>query len=391
MNNYRGPRPLPSLPIRRSVDPSQAKSGDDLSHCILDGVDFSYRSLDRVSFANASLRRAIFTSARLRFADFSNAMLDDAVFNDANISHATFERASCVRATFERANAEQASFYQTRLEAAVLEGADFLDSYMVGTYLTGAVLKGARLWGAIFSPWDVGNADFSGAMFGGTHFGYSFAPNGDFTLMYGAVGLDQTEHHGPSDVSMLALFNARNVDERFLRSIGVPDGLLSLRRSVQSGATSMTLYSCFLSHSTSDHNFCSRLYSDLRRVDIHCWYAPEDLKIGEKFRARIEDSINRHDKVLLVLSEHSINSPWVESEVEAALEKERLTGATVLFPLRLDNAVMKTAQAWAAEIRRTRHIGDFSDWQDEQSYRRALDRLYRDLSPPRNAASPDTS
>jgi hypothetical protein len=36
----------------------------------------------------------------------------------------------------------------------------------------------------------------------------------------------------------------------------------------------------------------------------------------------------------------------------------------VLFPIRLDNGVMETDEAWAADIRRTRHIGDFSEWKN---------------------------
>ena len=40
---------------------------------------------------------------------------------------------------------------------------------------------------------------------------------------------------------------------------------------------------------------------------------------------------------------------------------------------------METNQAWAADIRRTRHIGDFTDRKDHDSYKKAFDRLLRDL------------
>ena len=83
--------------------------------------------------------------------------------------------------------------------------------------------------------------------------------------------------------------------------------------------------------------------------------------------------------LLLLLSEHSIASTWVENEVEAALEKEDRQQREVLFPARLDDAVMQTPQAWAATLRRTRHIGDFSRWTDPQAYLSAFDRLLRDL------------
>jgi hypothetical protein len=39
---------------------------------------------------------------------------------------------------------------------------------------------------------------------------------------------------------------------------------------------------------------------------------------------------------------------------------------------------METDVAWAASLRRTRHIGDFRKWKS-QGYREAFDRLMRDL------------
>jgi len=79
--------------------------------------------------------------------------------------------------------------------------------------------------------------------------------------------------------------------------------------------------------------------------------------------------------------EYSVNSAWVEKEVETAFEKERVQdNKPVLFPIRLDDAVVQTNQAWAAEIRRTRHIGDFTQWKEHDEYQQAFQRLLRDLN-----------
>jgi hypothetical protein len=81
------------------------------------------------------------------------------------------------------------------------------------------------------------------------------------------------------------------------------------------------------------------------------------------------------------LSENSVGSPWARKEVETAFgkeikfETEQKHRRTVLFPIRLDDAVMKTEEAWAADIRRTRHIGDFREWKDHDKYKEALGRL----------------
>jgi hypothetical protein len=86
-----------------------------------------------------------------------------------------------------------------------------------------------------------------------------------------------------------------------------------------------------------------------------------------------------YDKLLLVLSQHSVASQWVEQEVETALEKERKEGRTVLFPIRLDEAVSEVEGGWPTLIRITRHIGDFTRWERFDDYRKALARLLHDL------------
>jgi hypothetical protein len=64
---------------------------------------------------------------------------------------------------------------------------------------------------------------------------------------------------------------------------------------------------------------------------------------------------------------------------ETAFERERHENRIVLFPIRLDLAIMETTEAWAADIRRTRNIGDFTGWEDHGRYVKAFQRLLRDL------------
>jgi TIR domain len=83
----------------------------------------------------------------------------------------------------------------------------------------------------------------------------------------------------------------------------------------------------------------------------------------------------------LILSEHSIKSDWVENEVKKALEEERTRKQTVLFPIRLDDAVKDTQKAWVALLR-DRNIGNFLRWQDDDAYNQSIERVVRDLAIP---------
>jgi hypothetical protein len=148
----------------------------------------------------------------------------------------------------------------------------------------------------------------------------------------------------------------------------------------QHQTTSSDYHSCVLSYATEDQAFAEKLYADLQSKGASCWFAPHDLRTGDKLRTQIYEAIQKQDKLLLILSEYAVKSDWVEREVELAFERERQPPETlILFPIRLDDAVMQTNTAWAGDIRRIRFIGDFRKFQDDAEYQRALQRLLRDL------------
>ena len=163
----------------------------------------------------------------------------------------------------------------------------------------------------------------------------------------------------------------------FLKGCQLPDHLIDYLSKLL--APILSFYSCFISYSSKDQDFAERLYADLQNKGVRCWYAPQDMKIGDKIRSQIDDVIRIHDKLILILSEASINSEWVEDEVETAYENERRRKETVIYPIRLDNSIMESDTDWVSHIRRSRHIADFSNWKDDDVYQKAFERLMRDL------------
>jgi hypothetical protein len=171
-------------------------------------------------------------------------------------------------------------------------------------------------------------------------------------------------------------FKSSSLPTIFLRGIGLPDNFIDYLPSLLN--QTIQYYSCFISYSAKDDDFAQRIYADLQNSGVRCWFAPHDLPIGEKILDSIDAAIRLRDKILLVLSEHSIGSDWVEDEVTAGFEEERKRSQTVLFPIRLDDAVFATAEAWAAKLR-ARNIGDFRRWKEHDAYKQSLDRVLRDL------------
>jgi TIR domain/Pentapeptide repeats (8 copies) len=252
------------------------------------------------------------------------------------------------------ANLAKADLSGADLRGANLTRADLFLANLIRVNLEGADLTGARLWYTIFVGVDLSRVR----------------------------GLDTLEHRGPSEIGVGTIYKSGGkIPEAFLRSAGVPENFITYVCSLVAQPKALEFYSAFISYSSKDDEFARRLHADLQARGVRVWFAPEDLKIGDKFRTRIDEAIRIYDKVMLVLSANSINSAWVESEVEAAFEKERQQHRPVLLPIRLDNAVMEVSPqpAWVAEIYRTWHIGDFTKRGNPNDYQMAFQRLLHDL------------
>ena len=170
----------------------------------------------------------------------------------------------------------------------------------------------------------------------------------------------------------------------FLRGVGLPEWLIESYQGYL--GSPIQFYSCFISYATADDFFAKRLHADLQDNGVRCWFAPEDLKIGDELRPTIDDAVRLRDKLLVVLSETSISRPWVKREVEQALDEEQRRGKPILFPIRLDDAVLDATIGWATDVKR-RFIGDVSAWETPAAYQAAFERLLRDLKA--DAASED--
>ena len=288
-------------------------------------------------------------------------------------------RADLSRADLSSANLSGANLSGATLSGATLSGANLSSADLSGATLSGATLSGATLSGANLSSAYLSNINLSGVNLNGANFsrallGETIFVDADLSQV---KGLTDCRYSRPSILDHRTLSRSGQLPESFLRGVGLPDTFIDYIPSLFNQP--LQFYSCFISYSHKDEAFAERLHADLQDKGVRCWYAPEDLPIGDKIRVGIDQAIRKHDKLLLILSEHSVDSQWVESEVESALEKERESNKLVLFPVRIDDTVMQNRDGWPRVVRNTRNIGDFCNWKDYDAYQQVFERLVRDL------------
>jgi uncharacterized protein YjbI with pentapeptide repeats len=344
----------------------------DLSWATLRGVTLIGTNLFNANLYGADLSRAILIEANLATADLTAAKITRANLSEADLSRADLATADLSGATLIEANLFRANLY----------GADLPEADLSAAILTVTNLNATRLRGANLS-----HVEIDQTVFGNT----------DLTAVR---GLETCVHYGPSTLDHSTLARSGPLPLAFLRGCGLNDWEIEVAKLYDSRLTAgqvndilysiyplrtnplIQFYGCFFSYASQDLKFVDRLYEDLQNKGVRCWAAFKDMKTGDRIRDTIDQQVRLREKLLVILSSASIVSPWVEDEVEAALEEERTSPErrTVLVPIKIDNAVEHTNQAWARTIKRMRHIGDFTHWEDNDAYQEALARLLQDLN-----------
>ncbi len=298
----------------------------DLSGVDLSGANLNGATLGETSLINARLINTSLSMANLTRANFNGATLSGADLNSANLT-------------------------QTNLRGASLDNAILCGATLCGTYLSGTYLTNTRFWATVFLYVDLS----------------------------AVKELDTANHQGRSSVDINSVILPRDeaIRKHFLRGVGFTETQIEYLPSLLI-PRSIQYCSLFISYAHQDETVAKRLYTDLHKKDVPCWFAPHDLRPGTPLLRGIEEAIHVQDKFLLILSKHAVNSAWVEREVDAALHQEIKRGKDVLFPIRLDNAVLESRAGWARRLQH-RHIGDFTNWQEDRAYQEAFSTLLRHL------------
>jgi uncharacterized protein YjbI with pentapeptide repeats len=313
----------------------------DLYGADLHGADLRDAYLFDAILSGADLVHADLSDAKLTLVSLTAANLSDAVLSDADLGVA---------------NLSDASLWHANLSGANLTGANLFEANLSGAKLSGAKLTHARLQETIFADVDLANI----------------------------IGLDTCSHLGPSTIDDRTLQKSGPLPLKFLRGVGLPDMSIDYLPSLLNQAIQRN-YSCFISYSTKDQEFVDRLYADLQNTGVRCWLDKHDLRIGAKTWDAIDEAIKLRERLLLILSKNSIESDWVEDEVQKAFAEERNRKQLILFPVRIDDEVMDTSEPWARKLRDQRHIGDFLRWQEHAAYKQGFERVLRDLTKEQSA------
>lgn len=303
-----------------------------------------------------NLRKAELSGTDLSGVNFSGADLSAADLSKANLTGANLFRADLTQATLFLSNLSGADLTWANFRVARLTEADLSRANLTGTDLTEARLRGARFDGAIFSSTTIAA-----------------------TELCLAKGLEEIRHGGASYVDVNTILSQEKpLPDVFLRGIGLSDSFIAYMPSLS--PTPVQFYSCFISYDSRDEQLAERLHSDFGAAGIRCWKWNVELRIGERIWPSITEAIRSSDKLVVILSEASLNNRYVLNEIRAGLEKGEDTKSTVLFPIAIDDYWRRwknPLQPFLAQIQ----ILNLKEWdKDPAKYKAGISELIRALA-----------
>jgi hypothetical protein len=112
--------------------------------------------------------------------------------------------------------------------------------------------------------------------------------------------------------------------------------LRQLPSTVYTSTSSLTHARVFISYASSDREFAERLESSLSGLGLQCWRDEHHLTVG-RITKQLHRAILKNDVLIVILSQASLTSDWVQWEVASARTAEKLKGRDVICPVAIDS------------------------------------------------------
>ena len=102
----------------------------------------------------------------------------------------------------------------------------------------------------------------------------------------------------------------------------------------------MKVHRIFISHSSVDREFANLVAARLREADMEPWVDNENILVGDDILDSLGSGLRTMDLFVLIVSEASLSSSWVERELKFAVWEEVRRKQALVLPFIIDESMI---------------------------------------------------
>jgi hypothetical protein len=110
----------------------------------------------------------------------------------------------------------------------------------------------------------------------------------------------------------------------------------AVEAKIERHATPSNARVAFISHSSKDNPFVRQLAADLVASGIQVWIDEQRIRVGDSIPERVAQGVAESDFFLVIISAASVDSAWVQKELNQALVHEIEKRRVRVMPVLLD-------------------------------------------------------
>jgi len=93
----------------------------------------------------------------------------------------------------------------------------------------------------------------------------------------------------------------------------------------------------FICHASEDKDAACELALAMKKFGAEVWFDEWEIKVGQSIVQKINDALGKVSHLIVLLSQNSVDKPWVQKELSSALMRQLSQNCISVLPLRLDD------------------------------------------------------
>lgn len=316
-----------------------------ISELVLKDHNIIGKEIEGMEFDSCTFENVTFDGSRMMFCIFSDCTFNDCIIRSVELFDCIFS--SC---TYTNTRISVSEFSHCSIQSSTFEGgsdSDFFYSRFISCYLDEVIFSGIThlntdfqigrdYCGVYFVNSKLLNCSFSDGNL--THDVFSKTNLNNVAFINMELSKDTFKGTEVTDskcfIDLQTIINSEIEDSAYkIFGVNGPNP----KPYIHDIFSEIKFQSVFVSYSFDDRDFAHIINEQLRRHGVNTFLWERDAPGGKRLKKIMSENIRKHDRLLFIASQHSLQSEACQYELKEAREKQTHEWKDIYYPIHIDN------------------------------------------------------